>query len=381
MYIKNKKIMLNKIVRIRISEKWNSNGLEWALSNSWGGDSDYFVNEKNSVNFTKTLKTISNSNNKVKKGDVVYASKASEIPRFKLKEFIKDNGLTKTSRYAYADVIIMNRGYFNDLSKRMKSGTYVFVNEDLVTKEYQKWTKNVYTHHKNNLENLVKNNKVTDSVMVDEYTVKNINQIFSKHPADKAKYDSNTYELKGIFVNLYREAKIADLIELIYSRQNDIMSGKCKIIFDEDLFVDMNKEGIELDEEYLKTLRDMLFSEDKSNVKLGFEMMSNLVIDQPTLLSMAFLLNELFHQTNFRPSYYTSGNSNLKSLLKVFKTKGIYWERDWKTFGTGLRLNFKDGKEGEIVKKFLLDNINREFKLSNSAAESLVDIVFSTEAQ
>ena len=44
MYIKNKKIMLNKIVRIRISEKWNSNSLEWALSNSWGGDSDYFVN-------------------------------------------------------------------------------------------------------------------------------------------------------------------------------------------------------------------------------------------------------------------------------------------------------------------------------------------------
>jgi hypothetical protein len=125
----------------------------------------------------------------------------------------------------------------------------------------------------------------------------------------------------------------------------------------------------------------MLFSSDKSNVKLGFEMMSNLVIDQPTLLSMSFLLNELYHTTNFRPSYYVSSNSNLKSLLKVFKTKGIRWESDWKTFGTGLRTNFKDGKEGEIVKKFLLDNINREFKLKNSAAESLVDIVFTTEAQ
>jgi hypothetical protein len=63
----------------------------------------------------------------------------------------------------------------------------------------------------------------------------------------------------------------------------------------------------------------------------------------------------------------------------MLKTKGIYWDRDWKTFGTGLRLNFKDGKEGEIVKKFLLDNINREFKLSNSASEALVDIVFTTE--
>jgi hypothetical protein len=123
----------------------------------------------------------------------------------------------------------------------------------------------------------------------------------------------------------------------------------------------------------------MLFSSDEANIKLGFEMMSNLVIDQPTLLSISFLLNELVHTTKFRPSYYTSSNTNLKSLLKMLKTKGIHWDRDWKTFGTGLRINFKDGREGDIVKKFLLDNINREFKLSNSASEALVDIVFTTE--
>ncbi len=125
----------------------------------------------------------------------------------------------------------------------------------------------------------------------------------------------------------------------------------------------------------------MLFSQDKSNVKLGFEMMSNLVLNQPTLLSLSFLLNELYTTSNFRPSNYTQNNSNLKSLLTLFRTKGIHWDRDWKTFGTGLRSNFKEGKEGEIVKKFLLDNINREFKLSNSAAESLVDIVFTTEVK
>ena len=110
-------------------------------------------------------------------------------------------------------------------------------------------------------------------------------------------------------------------------------------------------------------------------------MMSNLVLDQSTLLSISFLLNELHNTSRFRPSYYTSSNSNLKSLLKVLSTKGIRWERDWKTFGTGLRMNFKDGKEGEIVKKFLLDNINREFKMSNNEAEALVDIVFTTETE
>jgi hypothetical protein len=39
------------------------------------------------------------------------------------------------------------------------------------------------------------------------------------------------------------------------------------------------------------------------------------------------------------------------------------------------------GVEGDVVKKFLLDNINREFKISNSAAEALVDIVFTTEVK
>ena len=217
--------------------------------------------------------------------------------------------------------------------------------------------------------------------MIDEYTKRDILKICKNQLNELSKFEKNTHEIKGIFINLYREARISDLVSLLYKRQKDILSGNCKIIFDEDLFVELNKEGIELDEEYLQVLRDMLFSEDKSNVKLGFEMMSNLVVTQPMLLSVSFLLNELIHTTNFRPSYYTSSNSNLKSLLKVLKTKGIYWERDWKTFGTGLRLNFKEGNEGAIVKKFLLDNINREFKLNNSAAESLVDIVFATEAQ
>jgi len=374
--------MLNKIVQIRIGEKWNSNTIEWNLTNSWGGNDDFFIKEKDSAIFEKVLKNIANSKNTIKTGDTVYASKASEVPRFKLKEFIKDNKLQKTSRYAYADVIIMNRGYFIDLNKKLKSGEYTFVKGDFVMKEQKKWSKNSYGNRVDYLSRVLTNSKTGDDIcMIDEYCKSNLNSIFAKHPTEKTKYDNNTYNLKGIFINLYREAKIADLIGLIYDRQQDILSGKCRIIFDEDLFVEMNKEGIELDDDYLQTLRDMLFSSDKANVKLGFEMMSNLVIDQPTLLSMAFLLNELFHTTTFRPSYYTSSNSNLKSLLKVFKTKGIAWERDWKTFGTGLRLNFKDGKEGEIVKKFLLDNINREFKLSNTAAESLVDIVFSTEAQ
>jgi len=375
--------MLNKVVEIQINESWSKNNtVEWRLVNYWGGESRYFINEHNSKELQSLFKFVNDSQNTVNKGDKVYASKASELPRFKLKEFINDNGLKKTSRYNQADVIIINRGHFIQMLKECKFKEYTFIKGDFAENKISKKdnNENTYKFFKESL----KNNSDKDNVaMVSEYSVKEMEKgnLGIKHPTDKALYDTHTIKIKGTYINLYRSARLSNLMNILFELRKEIMSGKIRIVFDEDLFVTLNKEGIELDDEYLQVLRDMLFSEDKANVKLGFEMMSNLVVNDHMLLSVSFLLNELMHTTKFRPSYYTSSNTNLKSLLKVLSTKGIRWERDWKTFGTGLRNNFKTGKEGEIVKKFLLDNINREFKISNSAAESLVDIVFSTEAQ
>ena len=375
--------MLNKVVEIQISESWSKNNtVEWRLVNYWGGESRYFINEHNSKELQSLFKFVNDSQNTVNKGDKVYASKASELPRFKLKEFINEKGLRKTSRYNQADVIIINRGHFIQMLKECKFKEYTFIKGDFAENKISKkeQNENTYKFFKENL----KNSSDKDNVaMISEYSAKEMEKgnLGIKYPTDKALYDTYTIKIKGTYINLYRSTRLSNLMNILFELRKEIMSGKVRIVFDEDMFVTLNKEGIELDDEYLQTLRDMLFSSDKANVKLGFEMMSNLVVNNHMLLSVSFLLNELMHTTKFRPSYYTSSNTNLKSLLKVLSTKGIRWERDWKTFGTGLRNNFKTGKEGEVVKKFLLDNINREFKISNSAAESLVDIVFSTEAQ
>ena len=373
--------MLNKIFQVRVGNSYNSgnNGIEWTIANYWGGDgSYYFINQSDSKEIQDVLKLILQSQNTVNKGDIVYASKASEIPRFKLKEFIKDKGLKKTSRYNHADVVIVNKGYMMELLKEFKFGEYTFIKGDFVEANVKNWAKDRGKF----ILDIVNNTKDMNLVaMIDNYSIKDISKSLTKYPAEFAKYEDNTYQIKGTFINLYRNERLKNLLSILYELKDVIKSGRVRIVFDEDMFVVLNKEGIELDEEYLQTLRDMLFSKDTANVKLGFEMMSNLVMNQPTILSISFLLNELIHTTSFRPSYYTSSNTNLKSLFKLLRTKGIYWERDWKTFGTGLRNNFKTGKEGDIVKRFLLENINREFKISNSAAESLVDIVFTTEAQ
>lgn len=371
--------MLNKIFQVRVGTHYSNsnNGIEWTAAHYWGGNDHYFINQTDSKEIQDVLKLILKSQNTVNKGDTIYASKASEIPRFKLKEFIKDKGLKKTSRYNYSDVVIVNKGYLMELLKEFKFGDYTFIKGDFVKSNIKRWEKD--RKFISDIFNITKD--VNLVAMIDDYTTRDIHKTLAKYPAEIAKYEDNTYQVKGTFISLYRNERLKNLLSILYELQKDIKSGKIKVVFDEDLFVELNKEGIELDKDYLQALRDMLFSKDTANVKLGFEMMSNLVLNQPTILSISFLLNELIHTTSFRPSYYTNSNSNLKSLFKLLRTKGIYWERDWKTFGTGLRNNFKDGEEGIIVKKFLLDNINREFKISNSAAESLVDIVFTTEAQ
>lgn len=372
--------MLNKITKIKFHQDYNSTKYKW-ISNGYWGNEIYFINNSDSLLLQKTLKIIDKSKHTIGNKDIVYVSRASEIPRFKLKEFIKDNNLKKTSRYGKANTIIINRGYFNDLLKNLVYSEYEFFNGDYVEENYKKWFCGGNWNGSKVLEIIESGADKNYVCLIDhekhayQDTMKNLN----KNITSLNEYNNNTRKEKGILINLYRETRLRELMEMLVSVSKKIENGTIKIIFDEELFVDLNKEGIELDDEYFQTLRDMLFSSDEANVKLGFEMMSNLVLNQPTLLSIAFLLNELIHTTRFRPSYYSNNNSNLKSLLKLFKTKKIHWDKDWKTFGTGLRLNFKEGKEGEIVKKFLLDNINREFKLNNSAAESLVDIVFATE--
>lgn len=376
--------MLNTITKIRFGQNYNggNNGVGFKIANYWSDDTS-FINDKDSAQLQTALKLITKSGStKINPNDVIYATKASDIPRFKLKEFIKENKLKKTSRAGMASVFIINKGYFYDLIKRLEYGEHYFINEDFAKKHHVEILGAAsIMGNRRELISTYKHYPDKNNFMYVESRPNNLKDIFKRHPGSEHTFNDNIHITKGTIFSVYRETKLVDLLSLICNNTSNIINGKIRVVFDEDLFVTLNKEGIELDDEYLQTLRDMLFSADDANVKLGFEMMSNLVVNDHMLLSTSFLLNELVHQTKFRPSYYTNNNTNLKALLKVLKTKGIHWERDWKTFGTGLRNNFKTGVEGDVVKKFLLDNINREFKISNSAAEALVDIVFTTEAK
>jgi hypothetical protein len=378
--------MLERTFVVNINQDYSNKKIQYSNGYYWDKD-NYFVTEPNALRLKKIIDIIYNTEpQKIKDGDVIYASKASETPRFKLKEFIKNNNLKKTSKHGHADYILISKGFMNDLKQLLKIEEFRFFKEAYVEEHFLSDTKHswnakhswVSDKQVETFNNAIDKNRVV-YVRPQNLNSEYVKSIFNILNNEYEKFQENTSAFFGMEVNCYRNTKLVEIINILCDNEKNILSGKTKFIFDEEFFENLNKEGIELDDEYLAILKDMLFSDDKSNIKLGFEMMSNLVISQPTLLSISFLLNELYHTTNFRPSKYTQSNTNLKGLLKILKTKGIRWDHNWKTFGTGLRLNFKEGKEGEIVKKFLLDNINREFRLNNDASEILVDIVFATE--
>lgn len=376
--------MINRVITISLYDQYINNGISnLALKAGYYWDKDnFFMNESNYKRI-KTLLDFINQPKKLsfKKGASIYASQVSDIPRFKLKEFIKDNDLRKTTKVNQSDYIIINQGYLNELTKKLELKPLRFIKEDYMEANIVPKPKMSASWLDKEQWNLFKSAKDKNLVGLIKTPEDYFQEVLQKYPNNRAEIEDNTHITHGVHLDFYRENKFNVLLAILEDNEKRILNGDTKVIFDEELFAELNKEGIELDDEYLTILKDMLFSKDEDNIRLGFEMMSNLVINDKTILSLAFILNTLYNDHYFRPSKYTQTNSNLKSLLKLFKTKDIRWDSNWKTFGMGLRNNFKTGEEAKIVKQFLLENINKEFNLNFSASEALVDIVFSTEAK
>jgi hypothetical protein len=133
--------MLNKIFSVTLQETYIGNNntnkkIEWNTGYHWDQDY-YFIKENDVKRLHKILNAIDNHKpSKINPGDNIYASKISEIPRFKLKEFIKENHLKKVSRKTTAQHIIINKGYYNELLKDIVDvKDYTFIKGDFVKKE------------------------------------------------------------------------------------------------------------------------------------------------------------------------------------------------------------------------------------------------------
>jgi hypothetical protein len=340
----------------------------------------YIVEPVDSNNIKTFITQILTTNNTISNTDIIYTSQASEIPRFKLKEFMKEKGIKRTSRMEQGNCFILSKKIIQGLL-----GINELFNEPI----------NMY----------FANNELTD-ILLDKFNKDNSSNTYYEPPIKTkdngnelfflsndswkaiqtskkwSKYVKTHFELKKYNFLYHRNAKNIDLINMLLYVQNN---PHIKIVFDENLITDLNKDGLQLDIDIENTLKDMIYSKDKSNIKLSLEMISNLEINDYTLYKISLILNNFVNigtESQARTNrglinQLTMNNRNLKTLLNTFKSKDIYWDKDWKSFTSGLIKNFI-GTEYEIfIKEYLIDKLNNEFTQLSSGGVKIVDLKFA----
>ena len=337
----------------------------------------YIIDPTDAANIKSFINKILSTNDTVNSSDIIYTSQASEIPRFKLKEFIKEKGIKRTSRMEQGNCFILSKKLIQDLlgmNDLFGKPTDMYFTTDKLTDEVLNF---LSKENKNN--NYYELPKKVDGD--DELFFLNKDGFKSISVSAKWSKYSSYLELRKYNFLYHRNAKSIDLINMLLYIQNN---PNIKIVFDENLITDLNKEGLQLDTDIENTLKDMIYSKDKSNIKLGLEMIANLELNDYTLYKMSLILNNFVNIGSERQARTNRGvinqlamnNRNLKTLLNTFKSKDISWNGDWKEFAGGLIKNFAGTEQESLIKEYLIDRLNNEFK-SLSGGVKIEDLKFA----
>lgn len=286
-------------------------------------------------------------------GKRVYLGRLSSLPRHRIKEYFKINGIEKTSKISYADSIIMNKEHiieFNnsfDPNKNWRGFKYkrkyhIKTEEELIL--ILKNSKLSNEEFNNALEQFKKGRKASIIVNINQS-----NRILSN------------FSFIDLWVKkLYREAdsiETAEYLELLNKNPN------IQVVYDEDLLKPLNKEGIKLDEEYLKILDGMFESKNQDNINLALEILSNVNIEENSL-TIALFLNKHFPIFSWGSGLTIKNNISFKSVLKYFKSQNINYKKDWRTFSESLyRIHKNNPDNVMIIKDFILQNLNTYISL------------------
>jgi len=322
------------------------------------------------------------NNNTLSSSDLIYTNSSSDIPRFKLKEFMIEKGINRTSRIEQSTCILLSKKLLQELKGMKKlfddKEIIYFVSEEVASMLYNGWNndKNYYIKPEKPSFNVDK------WLYLPEWIIKpSTNNHASLTNSKKyGKYVPTHFTKEEVYMIDHRSKKWVDLLDTVnflYENPN------IKVVFDEDLFKDLNKEGMILDSDIESTLKDMIYSKDKDNIKLGLELISNLEVNDHTLYKMSLLLNNFINiggdrlnrSNRAQITQLSMNNRNLKTLLNTFKTKEIYWDRDWKTFASGLIKNFRGTEHEILIKEYFIDKLNNEF--ASLSGVKIEDIKFA----
>jgi hypothetical protein len=340
------------IVKNSFSPKFSNHGGYGYFYFSYIENDEYnFYNEKELEFHKNKLATLLNNEGKGTMKKVLYVGKASNIPRHKIKAFILENKIKKTSLIESSDTVIFDKKIIGDVydwfnkSKLQKVAIIPFTQKiaEGMIKVNDNYLLKTGRHPSVDLKNKFKNK---ENIIIYEN-----------------EWNSFTPDVKAIFGNLTWETnyeqssyRVKNLKEIYNTLEYYFQNPHGNIIWDDVVLDTLNNDGIDLDNDYLDSLNSMFNSGDKGNIQLALEMLNNVNLEKYGL-TVALLLNKYKDITNWGTG--NTSNSAFKTLDRYFINKGIVWKSDFRTFSTGLYKNYSQDEEAKkIIELFILENIN-----------------------
>jgi hypothetical protein len=334
-------------------------------NNHYGTEGNIFFTKEEYKKYKDLVNSLLNQKVDTTLTGKIYLGKLSSLPRHKIKDYFKENKVSKTSRLDQSDTIILNKEHLVEFNKMFESASswyrlkpckvYRFDSEH--DKEYIENHSKSYYNQKINFDDLFivlirKDNK-------NKVTPKLVNFLQGKKSEDL------------FYKSLYREK---NLVEVHNYLEYILKNPNVKIIFDENIMDPLNEDGFELDEEYLTTLDGMFESKSQDNINLALEMLSNVNIEKNSL-TIALFLNKHKSKFSWGTGLSITKNNSFKSTLKYFKSKDINLDADWRSFSANLYKLHKDNpKNLDIIKDFTLQNINMYLKQFSSDGKGFIEL-------
>lgn len=339
-------------------------------SNQWFYPQTLFLGDVNHlINIKSKLDNQLLKPKKVDIDKIVYTSKLCSIPRHKLKAFIDESGLKRTSKIEHSEIIILDKNHILDAKEKVDyfikypRQEYIVsldLSNNIVKNLIRKSISNNSHEEKiNSLEEAMNNNKV-------------FFRIYDRHSNIDYSRDIKPYIIEEGYKewhNLDRSANTLATFEMMDFIENN---PDREILYDEDVLEKLNGEGIDLDDDYVSTLENMFKSREKDNISLALEMLSHVNINK-NALTIALLLNRYSNTFNWGSGMNVTQVSSFKSIVKYFKSKDIDWKKDWRDFSKQLYTQFPDDESKNIIDKFVILNLETMLNLGSINSKIRID--------
>lgn len=319
----------------RINNSWGKQSNKILNYSDWNYIGGLIIDEGDIEKYTNLINNIISNSSLNNLGKNVYLGTLSELPRHKVKDYFNSKKINKTSRIEQADSIIVNKMYLDEIKE--------YFNHLQTDEIYE-------INSKLDIEWVLDNVDEFEYDSEKKYIIKHIEE-FKSIPL----YLQDKPIKKITYYKWFKENK-RHLINLLHFIENN---PQIPVILDEHILGELNKEGIELDDDYLSMLDNMFSSKDQDNINMALEMMSNIDIEN-NLLKISLFLNK--HAQNFvwGSGLTLNNNKSFKSIQKYLKNKNIEWNKDWRLFVEGLYKNFKNDEQSiNIIDEFTKQNINK----------------------